>query len=573
MEQLAQRMRKEILQIQEFLTDGLFLALAPEERQALLVSSQRLLDRLDTLSDQVLVAGLLGGTGVGKSTLMNALAGAEIASTSHRRPNTDRVLLYRHEGVELPPSLPKTTVPWDELVHQAEAVRRIVLCDLPDFDSLVGEHRDRVLGFLDHLDVLVFVTSPEKYADRSLYAFLENVPKARPNFYFVLNKIDLLFQGEDLEPGYRQLTSLSGLFQEYLQKVNVLEPLVFPVSAEEAFQGPVTRPWNQFPAFRRELFRDRDAKEVMAIKSANLDQEVQEILSRLQAEAVHLDTLGRILDAFLKEVEGEKALWAKQGRDILDIWVESRMKGYVLGHLETLAPLVGPAYGVGRVVQEWRSWKGNRRQKTDRASNEETSAPPTALRDQLESVENRVLHKALQAGVPAPYQDRLGVSLDVEGAWEAFSARWKQQIELRVLAQRAPFFLGFRIIQYAVYLSLLLLLLVALADEEAGRWFLREPGWASCFTVLFSIVKRLFSMTGLGAVVTFGLIQVFLGAWFYKRYRARLEKRARRTLQSLKRRLGRVWLVELDRVEDSLKASLNELAEQHNTLTRHLKRE
>ena len=96
MELLTQRMRKEILEIQGFLTQGSFFALTPEEREGLLASSQKLLDRLNTLSDQVLVAGLVGGTGVGKSTVMNALAGADIASTSHRRPNTDRVLLYRH---------------------------------------------------------------------------------------------------------------------------------------------------------------------------------------------------------------------------------------------------------------------------------------------------------------------------------------------------------------------------------------------------------------------------------------------------------------------------------------------
>ena len=83
MESVAQRMRKEILEIRGFLTQGPFLAFSPEEREGLLASLQKSQDRLDALSDQVLVAGLLGGTGVGKSTVMNALAGAEIASTSH----------------------------------------------------------------------------------------------------------------------------------------------------------------------------------------------------------------------------------------------------------------------------------------------------------------------------------------------------------------------------------------------------------------------------------------------------------------------------------------------------------
>ncbi len=442
MEVPTQRMRKEILEIRGFLTEGLFLALTPEERQALLASSQKLLDRLDALSDQVLVAGLVGGTGVGKSTVMNALAGAEIASTSHRRPNTDRVLLYRHEGVELPRALTKTAVPWHEVIHQADGVRQIIMCDLPDFDSLVGEHRERVLSFLEHLDVLVFVTSPEKYADHALYAFLEGVPKARPNFTFVLNKVDLLFQGEDLEPGYKQLASLAGLFQEYLQKAKVSEPLVFPVSAEEAFRNPVASPWNQFPAFRREIFRDREAKEVMAIKSSNLDQEVQELLSRLQAEVVHIDSLGRVLDEFARQFEDERGEWEKQGQEILDAWVDTRMKGYVLDRLETLAPLVGPGYGVARVVQEWRSWKGEKREEARPPSPEEASEPPGALRDQLESAENRVLHKALQGSVPASYRDRLQATLGIEGAWEAFSARWKQQVELRLLAQRAPLLRG-----------------------------------------------------------------------------------------------------------------------------------
>jgi GTP-binding protein EngB required for normal cell division len=573
MEVPTQRMRKEILEIRGFLTEGLFLALTPEERQALLASSQKLLDRLDALSDQVLVAGLVGGTGVGKSTVMNALAGAEIASTSHRRPNTDRVLLYRHEGVELPRALTKTAVPWHEVIHQADGVRQIIMCDLPDFDSLVGEHRERVLRFLEHLDVLVFVTSPEKYADHALYAFLEGVPKARPNFTFVLNKVDLLFQGEDLEQGYKQLASLAGLFQEYLQKAEVSEPLVFPVSAEEAIRNPVASPWNQFPAFRREIFRDREAKEVMAIKSSNLDREVRELLSRLQAEIVHIDSLGRVLDEFAKQFEDERGEWEKQGQEILDAWVDTRMKGYVLDRLKTLAPLVGPGYGIARVVQEWRSWKGEKREEARPPSPEEASEPPGALRDQLENAENRVLHKALQGSVPASYRDRLQATLGIEGAWEAFSARWKQQVELRLLAQRAPLLVGFRVVQYITYLTLLVLLVMALADEEAGRRFLADPGWASSFQVLFSIVKSLFSMTGLGAVVTFGLIQVLLGAIFYKRYKARLERRARKTLLALKRDLGRIWSGELDRVQEALKDCWSELGEQRKALAKRLDRE
>ena len=128
-------------------------------------------------------------------------------------------------------------------------------------------------------------------------------------------------------------------------------------------------------------------------------------------------------------------------------------------------------------------------------------------------------------------------------------------------------------VQYITYVTLLVFLLMALADEEAGRRFLADPGWASSFQVLFSIVKSLFSMTGLGAVVTFGLIQVFLGATFYKRYKARLKKRARKTLLALKRDLARIWSGELDRVRGALKECWSELASQRKALKKRLDRE
>jgi tRNA U34 5-carboxymethylaminomethyl modifying GTPase MnmE/TrmE len=42
---------------------------------------------------------LMGGTGVGKSTLLNALAGQPIARTGLLRPTTRQVLAYIHTGL------------------------------------------------------------------------------------------------------------------------------------------------------------------------------------------------------------------------------------------------------------------------------------------------------------------------------------------------------------------------------------------------------------------------------------------------------------------------------------------
>jgi len=38
-------------------------------------------------------------------------------------------------------------VPMHEIAHQAEAINQIILCDLPDFDSLIGDHSAQVQRF------------------------------------------------------------------------------------------------------------------------------------------------------------------------------------------------------------------------------------------------------------------------------------------------------------------------------------------------------------------------------------------------------------------------------------------
>ena len=51
--------------------------------------------------DDVLLVALVGGSGVGKSTLLNALAGDQIAETSEMRPCTSLPTVYHPPGMRL----------------------------------------------------------------------------------------------------------------------------------------------------------------------------------------------------------------------------------------------------------------------------------------------------------------------------------------------------------------------------------------------------------------------------------------------------------------------------------------
>jgi GTP-binding protein EngB required for normal cell division len=141
----------------------------------------------------VYVVALAGGTGVGKSSLLNALAGRTVSEVRAVRPTTDQPLAYvaRDRAAELQPLLA-----WlgarEVVTHDDRALAGVAILDLPDVDSVRTAHRARVDELLPRIDAITWVVDPEKYDDERLHAYWRTLTRHADRLRFVLNKADRL---------------------------------------------------------------------------------------------------------------------------------------------------------------------------------------------------------------------------------------------------------------------------------------------------------------------------------------------------------------------------------------------
>ncbi len=237
---------------------------------------RRALDQLEAgceSADRPLRILLTGGTGVGKSSLLNALAGSPIADAGARRPTTRTFTAFMHSG---------DRDDWLDMLgsvhvvrHNRDELRGKVIIDAPDADSAALDNRKQLERALEHTDLVLMVVTSEKYVSEAVLTLLDRYRIGR-HFAYVFNKMDA---GVD--------TALIEDFTREVQKRELPDGPLYAVSTRAVIErmdpeatGELAREFKKLEAFiGQQLTRVR----IEEIKRINLDQRAAQLADHIES--------------------------------------------------------------------------------------------------------------------------------------------------------------------------------------------------------------------------------------------------------------------------------------------------
>ncbi|QGU02878.1 GTPase Era [Corynebacterium kalinowskii] len=264
------------------------------------------------LSAEHTVVGFFGATGSGKTSLFNAVVGEDLGKTAARRPTTSSPLaaVWHPEGSE-------ELLDWLEVEDRrnrpgdfAKNAGPLILLDLPDFDSVEPIHREIATRLAGQVDVLVWVTDPEKYADTIIHDhFIRPHAEHSAVTLAVLNKSDKL-RPEDLGPVKNSLEQL--LVEDGLKKIKVIATSAKTGAGVDDIRAAIAKVASDHKAQSARLEADIAAATGPLLGSEKLSKvpdSAKKNLDNALAEAAGADHISRATAAAYRKRLGQATGW------------------------------------------------------------------------------------------------------------------------------------------------------------------------------------------------------------------------------------------------------------------------